>query len=102
MLSTIFSSTCGQIDPCDAAPAAEPSQMLGSAQCVVSDAEDTAVNVRSSPNGKVINRLKNGRAVSVTFTATDSQERPWHFVEGWHNGRHRKWGYVFGELVDCN
>ncbi|WP_262298183.1 trypsin-like serine peptidase [Microvirga sesbaniae] len=69
--------------------------------CVVHDAEDTGVSVRNSPNGKIATRLKNGRAVAITSTANDAKGRPWHLVQGQHEGRAQKLGYVFGELVVC-
>lgn len=69
--------------------------------CIIADPQDTALNVRATPNGKVINRLRNGRIVEITRSKNDAKGRPWGYAEGLYNGKYRKWGWVFMAAVDC-
>lgn len=55
-------------------------------RCIVYDPTEDAVNVRASPNGKIINRLRNGRVVQVNYYRNDTLGRPWAWVEGDYNG----------------
>lgn len=70
--------------------------------CVVSDPTDRALNVRETPNGRVINRLKNGRTVEITQFENDAKGRPWGYATGYYEGRFRNWGWVFMAAVACN
>jgi len=45
--------------------------------CVVWDPQDTYANVRSSPNGAVIDTRENGRQIEVVGIAYDEKGRPW-------------------------
>ncbi|NET59559.1 MAG: SH3 domain-containing protein [Symploca sp. SIO2E6] len=69
--------------------------------CQVTDPTGTPLNVRDTPNGKVINALKNGREVYIHETAYDSQGRPWTKVGGYYQGEYRMWGWVFREFISC-
>ena len=71
------------------------------AECIVLAPYDSAENIRLSPNGRVINRLRNGRVVHVEHTRYDYQGRPWAYVEGAYQGRWRRWGYIFTESLRC-
>jgi hypothetical protein len=78
--------------------------MAGSveASCRVNDPDDPTLNVRSYPNGPIINRLRNGRVVHIKQTIYDKKGRPWVWVEGRYKGKWRKWGYVFRESLYCD
>jgi len=69
--------------------------------CQVTDPTGTPLNVRSSPNGRIINALRNGREVNVLKIAYDSQGRPWAYVGGFYRGEYRYWGWVFREFISC-
>jgi hypothetical protein len=69
--------------------------------CEVTDPTGTPLNVRNRPNGKVINRLKNGRNVDIVETGYDDRGRSWAKVAGYHNGRYREFGWVIREFVSC-
>lgn len=69
--------------------------------CEVTDPTRSPLNVRDTPNGKIINALKNGREVYVHETAYDSQGRPWAKVGGYYQGEYRIWGWVFREFISC-
>ncbi len=72
-----------------------------SRRCKVTDPTGTPLNVRASPNGRVINRLRNGREVEILESGRDSRGRSWVYVGGYYKGRWRSWGWVFREFVSC-
>ena len=69
--------------------------------CFIADPTDRALNVRATPNGKVINRLRNGREVEIERYQDDAKGRPWGYATGMYQGNHRKWGWVFMEAINC-
>jgi hypothetical protein len=69
--------------------------------CQITDPTGTPLNVRTEPNGKVINALKNGREVYILETAYDDKGRPWAKVGGYDGGNYRIWGWVFREFISC-
>jgi len=75
--------------------------MAQAKSCVIADAQDTALNVRDAPNGRVINRLRNGRKVEISKFLNDSKGRPWGYANGKYKGNYRNWGWVFMASLDC-
>lgn len=69
--------------------------------CKVTDPTGTPLNIRSKPNGKVINKLKNGRKVVITDNAYDNKGRPWVYLEGYYKGEYRYWGWAIREFISC-
>jgi hypothetical protein len=69
--------------------------------CQVTDPTGTPLNVRTEPNGKVINALKNGREVYILEIAYDDKGRPWAKVGGYERGNYRIWGWVIREFISC-
>jgi hypothetical protein len=69
-------------------------------RCRVMDPTGTSLNVRVTPGGRVINRLRNGRIVYVRRTAY-RHGRPWVYVSGRYHGHWRNWGWVYREFVSC-
>jgi hypothetical protein len=69
--------------------------------CKVTDPTGTPLNVRSSPNGRIVNALLNGREVYIQETASDEQGRTWALVTGNYRGEYRTWGWVFREFITC-
>lgn len=72
-----------------------------SSRCQVTDPTGTPLNVRARPNGRVINRLRNGRQVVILRMARDTRGRPWAYVGGYYKGQWREWGWVFREFISC-
>lgn len=70
--------------------------------CIIADPADTALNVRATPNGEIINRLRNGRVVTIERLQNDAKGRPWGYASGKYKGKHRQWGWVYMEAVNCN
>ncbi|MEY2984716.1 MAG: hypothetical protein RLZZ568_1333 [Cyanobacteriota bacterium] len=71
--------------------------------CKVTDPTGTPLNVRDSPNGKVINSLQNGREVEIVEIDYDQKDRPWVKVgRPWvRAGESRIWGWVIREFISC-
>lgn len=69
--------------------------------CKVTDPTGTPLNVRDSPNGSVINALRNGREVDILRIDYDEQGRPWAKIGGYYQGDYRVWGWVIREFVSC-
>jgi hypothetical protein len=69
--------------------------------CKVTDPTGTPLNVRDSPNGRIINALRKDREVYIQKTAYDNQDRAWILVGGYYEGSYRTWGWVFKEFVSC-
>jgi hypothetical protein len=69
--------------------------------CKVTDPTGTPLNVRNSPNGKIINALKNGREVEILEIGYDQQSRPWAKIGGYYQGKYRVWGWVIREFISC-
>jgi hypothetical protein len=60
--------------------------------CKVTDPTGTPLNIRATPGGRVVGTIRNGRTVSISGQATDSQGRLWVNI-----GR----GYVLREFIAC-
>lgn len=69
--------------------------------CQVTDPTGTPLNVREAPNGRIINKLKNGRRVYIHQVAYDNGNRPWAKIGGYYKGEYRIWGWVFREFISC-
>jgi hypothetical protein len=86
-------------------PGAQPAQSQGSIQagkvCRVTDPTGTPLNARLRPNGKVINRIRNGRSVFIQSVASDDEGKPWVLVAIKNQGNYKILGYVLREFVSC-
>lgn len=69
--------------------------------CQVTDPTGTPLNVRDSPNGNIINSLRNGREVYILEIAYDERNRPWAKIAGYYDGEYRIWGWVLREFISC-
>ena len=71
--------------------------------CRIADPTGTPLNVRATPGGEVINRLKNGRKVFKDgIDGWDDEGNPkWAHVVGEYKGEWRDWGWVFLGYLDC-
>ncbi len=76
--------------------------VAASDECRVFDPYDSGVNVRATPNGRKINRLRNGRIVYAEDYDNDTQGRPWAYVSGNYNGAWRNWGWMYYDLLRCS
>ena len=79
-----------------------PAQAQSSGKaCRVTDPTGTPLNARLQPNGKVVNRIKNGRTVYAQSISTDNQGKPWVLVAIKNQGSYKIMGYVLREFVSC-
>lgn len=77
-------------------------QPLQARECVIADPTDTSLNVRATPNGTLVNSLRNGREVTITEIRNDAKGRPWGYAVGQYKGQFRNWGWVFMARVKCD
>ena len=71
-------------------------------ECRIADPNDTSLNVRDAPSGKIINRLRNGRKVVVQEVGYDARGRAWANVSGDYKGTWRDWGWVYKLYLECS
>lgn len=62
----------------------------------------TAINVRESPNGRIIGTLQNGHRVYVGRTKWDGLNvMTWDQISGYYRGHKKTFGWVDGDYVSC-
>lgn len=67
--------------------------------CKVTDPTGTPLNVRATPNGKIIDQVKNGTIVYVSEYDEDSKGRAWAMI---FNAKNDKYiGWVYREFISC-
>lgn len=67
--------------------------------CKVTDPTGTPLNVRATPNGKVIGKVKNNTVVYVSKYDYDNKGRPWALI---FNAKNDKYiGWVYREFISC-
>jgi hypothetical protein len=70
------------------------------AECYVADPTGTMLNVRSSPNGRVVTRLRNGTMVRISTTREVSGQS-WAKISVRRNRRWVEIGWVFWNYLEC-
>lgn len=76
-------------------------QIVKADECKVTDPTGTPLNVRASPNGRILQTVKNDTIVFIEQTTYDSKNRPWVKISQ-SIGRNRKiLGWVFREFISC-
>ena len=68
-------------------------------RCKVTDPTGTPLNVRESPNGKIIGTLANGTFVTIVEFKNAANGKPWVKVQ--HYATKQPIGWVFREFVSC-
>lgn len=68
---------------CDLVSAAQSASTtpVQSRNCVVADPTGTPLNLRTTPNGKVIATIRNGALVTITDDAVDGKGRAWSYIQ---------------------
>jgi hypothetical protein len=69
-------------------------------RCRVMDPTGTPLNVRTSPNGKIIDTLPNRMLVSVVDQTFDRNHRSWVFLK--RGTDDEPIGWVFREFISCS
>lgn len=70
-------------------------------KCKVTDPTGTPLNVRASPNGRVLRKLRNGTVVYVEEYSTDSKGRAWARVSLPTKNGSKNLGWVLREFISC-
>ncbi|MGK7940755.1 MAG: SH3 domain-containing protein [Crocosphaera sp.] len=69
--------------------------------CKVTDPTGTPLNVRETPNGRIVGTLRNGVEVYIIRIDYDSKGRPWALVGRSRQSQSGAFGWVFREFVSC-
>ncbi len=86
---------------CESAPARASDIGLNSKTCRVTDPTGTPLNVRLSPNGKVISKIRNQTVVYPQSINYDNTGKPWMLINVRQPGGDRTLGWVVREFVSC-
>lgn len=71
-------------------------------RCKVTDPTETPLNVRASPNGKILRTIKNGANIYVEQTTSDEKNRSWVQISQAIGNERKILGWVFGEFINCD
>jgi hypothetical protein len=99
-LLTILSLLIG-IYPGSLSAQAQGDDIQSGKTCRVTDPTGTPLNARLRPNGKVVNRIKNGRSVYIQSIDRDDEGKPWALVAIKNQGNYKVMGYVLREFISC-
>lgn len=69
--------------------------------CKVTDPTGTPLNIRATPNGKVVGTLKNGTEVYVEEDGSDDKGRAWAKISTTSKGKKKVLGWVLREFISC-
>jgi hypothetical protein len=65
--------------------------------CVVADPTGTALNIRTSPNGKIVGKIANGERIRISDQTTEDGKQ-WAYIS---NAASRPMGWVFRKFLSC-
>jgi hypothetical protein len=65
--------------------------------CVVADPTGTPLNIRTSPNGKIVGKIGNGERVRISEQTTEDGKQ-WAYIS---NAASRPMGWVFRKFLRC-
>ena len=65
--------------------------------CVVADPTGTPLNIRTSPNGKIVGKIANGERIRISDQTTEDGKQ-WAYIS---NAASRPMGWVFRKFLVC-
>jgi hypothetical protein len=65
--------------------------------CVVADPTGSPLNIRTSPNGKVVGKIANGERIRISDQRTENGKE-WAYIS---NAASRPMGWVFRKFLVC-
>ena len=65
--------------------------------CVIADPTGTPLNIRTTPNGKVVGRISNGERVRIADRTVENGKE-WAYIS---SGASRPMGWVFRRFIEC-
>lgn len=68
--------------------------------CVVNDTSGTPLNVRATPGGKIVSKLKNGTKV-IVVNAADGDGPGWSQISVFRKGKKVVLGWVSSRYLNC-
>ena len=68
-------------------------------RCVVVDPTGTQLNVRTSPNGRIVGTIANGVTVPILDNSVDNRRKSWVYIGEYNSGK--PVGWVFREFISC-
>jgi hypothetical protein len=93
-IATIFVNSCFSLT--------SQAQEVSGRTCHVADPTGTPLNARLQPNGKIVNRIKNGKTVYAQSISADAEGKPWVLVASKNQGKYKILGYVLKQFVICD
>ena len=78
--------------------AGESNRSEGTANCVIADPTPTPLNIRTSPNGKIIGTIANGERVGILDQTTDRTGDQWVYIS---DSGSQPLGWVFRRYLVC-
>lgn len=69
--------------------------------CEVTDPTGTPLNIRATPNGKIVGTAMNGTELEIEDVASDGKGRPWVLVSLSSTGKRKVLGWVIREFISC-
>lgn len=79
--------------------AAVPAAAQKTGRCMVSDPTGTPLNIRTSPQGRIVGTISNGSMVRVASMSRDGKGQAWAYIVRWEDGS--SIGWVFREFISC-
>lgn len=70
-------------------------------RCKITDPTGTPLNVRASPNGKILRKIANNTVVFIEQTSYDSKNRTWAQISISVRRGRKVLGWVFREFISC-
>jgi hypothetical protein len=86
---------------CRSSPSLASDIELNSKTCRVTDPTGTPLNVRLSPNGKVVSKIRNQTVVYPQSINYDDAGKPWLLINVRQPGGDKMLGWVVREFVSC-
>ncbi|MBR1282823.1 SH3 domain-containing protein [Bradyrhizobium sp. AUGA SZCCT0177] len=65
--------------------------------CIVADPTGTPLNIRTSPNGKIVGKIANGERIRISDQTTEDGKQ-WAYIS---NAASRPIGWVFRKFLVC-
>jgi hypothetical protein len=70
-------------------------------QCKVTDPTGTPLNLRASPNGRIVGKVRNGTIVYIERSSTDDNGRAWAKIGTYRRSKYVILGWVYREFISC-
>ncbi len=76
-------------------------QEASAQRCKVTDPTGTPLNIRASPNGRIVGKIRNGTVVYIEKYSSDNRGREWVRIGVYRGRNYVILGWVFREFISC-